>query len=283
MTIKNYIIILVFSLLLVGCEKSETVNNPEGENETANCICSDIEESEIANGSDLHDYRVLGVLYAKNSTLKYVSRKGGGKRWYADSEYEYDDFGRISKVSRMYDTGKEKGIISYSIYAYNTNNQLEKITEHNVNGGYIVFSNYSYDKDGNKLKTLIEYSQMERKDSILYFYEDNSLKREEQYDGGLFNNGLKAYIEYKYDNQGNLITEIIYSGVNNCPFRLSKHVYKNGLNVKTEVFTYYNIIEKTKLREVRRYYDQNGNLIYLESEELSFLSSSSSYTMKYEY
>jgi len=54
-------------------------------------------------------------------------------------------------------------------------------------------------------------------------------------------------------------------------------------NVKTDIFVYYNVIGKTKLREIRRYYDKNNNLIYLKSQELSVLSSTMSYISKYEY
>jgi len=54
----------------------------------------------------------------------------------------------------------------------------------------------------------------------------------------------------------------------------------NGLNVKTEIF---NINNDQKIREIRRYYDRNDNLIYLESEELSMYSSAMSYVTKYEY
>jgi hypothetical protein len=63
----------------------------------------------------------------------------------------------------------------------------------------------------------------------------------------------------------------------------SVHSYQNGLNVITEVFIYYNVIGKTKLREIRRYYDKNDNLIYVDYKELSALSSTMSYVTKYDY
>ena len=149
---------------------------------------------------------------------------------------------------------------------------------------------YSYDKDGNRIKEVIEYPRTlpSRADSTLYYYENNRLTREDKYEDGYFGHEpwrseLITYIEYEYDDQGNLVKESNYSGIDNSPFGFSVHSYQDGLNVKTEVFFCYNIIGETKLREIRRFYDKNDNLIYLESQELSIGSSTTSYTHKYEY
>ena len=150
---------------------------------------------------------------------------------------------------------------------------------------------YSYDKNGNKMKEVIEYPQLTfqpRTDSTLYYYKNNRLMRENKYEDGYFGrepwrSELIAYIEYEYDNQGQLVKESNYSGIDNTLLRYSIHSYQNGLNVKSETFVFYNVIGKTKLREIRRYFDELDNLIYLESQELSGLSSSLSYISKYEY
>jgi hypothetical protein len=263
---------------------------------------SSCEKNEMDNNSVIRDYRVNDVLYSKNANLKQVSVQYGncginsGTIWYLEQEYEYDDMGRISKVSRpMYEDGKIKGVISYDIYVYNDKYQLEKIAYYNANlyAGFLNLQThiYSYDKDGNKLKTLIEYPVISKTDSVLYFYEKDRLVRENKYDSGPFesygvmyiNGGLVSYIEYEYDSYDNLVKETTYSGTDNSPLLISNHSYQNGLNVKTEVFTYYNIIGKTKLREIRRYYDENDNLIYLESNEVSMLSSTMGFVAKYEY
>ena len=243
---------------------------------------------------DDNTYVVSDVLYPENAKLKQELSKHGGDIWYVVTDYEYDNLGRISKVSRpMYEDGKITGLYSYSIYAYNAKSQLEKITyfHSNLNVGFLNLETYthSYDNNGNKLKTLIEYPQINRTDSILYFYDKNRLVRENKYDSGIFYNGstaytgLVSYTVYEYDNQGHLVKETNYSGIDNTPLGYSTHSYQNGLNVKTETFTYYNMIGETKLREVKRFYDTNRNLIYFESKELSMLSSMSSYEIKYEY
>ena len=266
------VIMFVFSLILISCEKSE-----------------------LDGSSVIHDYRVQNVLYAKGSKLKQISNIYGGETWYPQSEYEYDNLGRISKVAHpMYENGKMIGDIGYETYIYNTKNQLEKIIYYNSNlyAGFLNLQTYiySYDNNGNKLKTLIEYPVINETDSILYFYEGNRLVRENKYSYGTFfdgdNNaytGLSSYTKYEYDNQGNLVKEANYSRVNDTFLGFSVHIYQDGLNVQTDVFINYNVIGQTKLREIRRYYDNNDNLIYLESEELSPLSSSMSYINKYEY
>jgi hypothetical protein len=186
----------------------------------------------------------------------------------------------------MYENGTIIGLLSYSNYVYNNEGQLDKIIYYhaNTNYGFLNLETYTYfyDKDGNKLKTLIDHAG--RTDSILYFYEKNRLVRENQYDSGIFYNGstaytgLMTYIKYEY-NHDNLVKETLYSR-DNIPIRYSVHSYRNGLNVKTEIFNNNN---DQKVREIRRYYDRNDNLIYLESEELAIYSSSMSYVNKYEY
>jgi hypothetical protein len=168
---------------------------------------------------------------------------------------------------------------------------LEKIIYYHSNlyEGFINLqtSTYTYDRDKNKLKEMIVYPRALpfRMDSTLYYYENNRLKREDKYEDGYFGSEpwrseLIAYIEYEYDKQDRLVKEINYSGTDDTPYMYSIHSYKNGLNVKTEIFINSN---NEKLREIRRYYDENDNLIYLESEELSLYSSTMSCVTKYEY
>ena len=251
------ILFILNVFLLSGCGKSEMDNN------------SDIDDYITVT----HDYRVQDVLYAKGSKLKQISKKYGGETWYLDSEYEYDDLGRISKISHpMYDNGSIIGVIDYEDYVYNDKNQLEEIIYYNNNLSY----KYSYDSDGNKIKEVISSAEP---GSTLYYYNNNRLTREEQYIRNIF----IAYTEYEYDAHGNLFKETAYSGTDNILLRYSVHSYQDGLNVKTSVFIYYNVIGKTPLREILRYYDENDNLIYVQSNELSILSSYMSYFSKYEY
>ena len=242
------------------------------------------------------------ILYAKGSKLKqisYVESVKSKETGMIITQYEYDEQGRISKVSQpmykngtsMFENGTIVGLFSYSEYVYNNKGLLEKIIDNhsNINAGFINLSihTYSYDNNGKKQKEVIIYPQMtqNRVDSTLYFYVNNILIRENKYEDGYFGSEpwrsvLVTYIEYEYDNQGKLVKETKYSGTDNTPIQFNVHSYQNGLNVKTEIF---NIKNDQKIREIRRYYDRNDNLIYLESKELSMFSSAMSFVSKYEY
>ena len=274
---KYFSILLIAAVITVGCDKA-------------------IVEDGV-NNAKLKRISSMYLGFSDKEELSYKPFVTNSETiWYVTSEYEYDNFGRISKVSRpMYDNGNINGVISYDTYTYNKKSQLEKVMYYNTNiyEGFINLRTYtySYDKDGNKIKEVIEYPQLTfqpRTDSTLYYYDNNRLKREEKYEDGYFGrepwrSELITYIEYEYDNQGQLLKESNYSGTDNTIFSYSIHSYQNGLNVKTETFVYYNVIGKTKLREIRRYFDENDNLIYVESQELSVFSSSLSYISKYEY
>ena len=242
------------------------------------------------------------ILYAKGSKLKqisYVESVNSKETGSIITQYEYDKQGRINKVSQpmyengtpMFKNGTIVGLYSYSDYVYNSKGLLEKIINYhsNINAGFLNLKTYtySYDNNGRKQKEVIEYPQMPQNqvDSTVYIYVNNRLVRENKYEDGYFGSEpwrsvLVTYTEYEYDNQGKLVKETIYSGTDKKPVQYSKHSYQNGLNVKTEIF---NINNDQKIREIRRYYDRNDNLIYLESEELSMYSSAMSSVTKYEY
>lgn len=244
------------------------------------------------------------VLHAKGSKLKqisYVESVDSKVTGMIITQYEYDEQGRIVKESQpmyengtpIFENGTIVGLLSYSDYVYNNEGLLEKIiynhSNNNSNTGYINLRiyTYSYDNNEKKQKEVIEYPQMtqNRVDSTLYFYVNNRLIREDKYEDGYFGSEpwrsvLVKYIKYEYDNQGKLVKETNYSGMDNTPIQFSVHSYQKGLNVKTEIF---NINNNQKIREIRRHYDGNDNLIYLESEELSMYSSAMSYVIKYEY
>ncbi len=237
------------------------------------------------------------ILYTKGSKLKhisYVESVDSKETGMIIKQYEYDEQGRISKESQpMYKKGTIVGLISYSDYVYDSEGLLEKIiynhSNSNPNIGFLNLRThtYSYDSNKKKQKEVIEYPQMtqNRVDSIICFYENNRLIREDKYEDGFFGSEtlhsvLVTYIEFEYDNQGKLVKETNYSGTDNTPIQFSLHSYQKGLNVKTEIF---NINNNQKIREIRRHYDRNDNLIYLESEELSLYSSATSYVIKYDY
>ena len=197
-------------------------------------------------------------------------------------EYEYDEKNRVSKVSSpAYQDGKIVGIIKYDLYEYNSKEQLEKITSYNANTnsatGFINLINYNftYSNDGKKEKQYIEYPQIGSFEYLLYKYSNDRLVKIEKYGN---TNQLESYVMNEYDNSGSLVKETSY-GKDNQQYSYTHHLYENGQIVQSDVFAGKNI----HIREIFRTYDENNNLIILESNELSLVSSSVSYVLKYEY
>jgi len=200
------------------------------------------------------------------------------------AEYEYDKENRISKVSTpMYKNGEIAGTIKYDLYTYNSQGQLIMIENFNANinspTGFINLMNYiyTYSDKGKKEKEKIEYPQIGSFEYSLYKYDGDKLTKIEKYDDS---DKLESYIINDYDHSGNLIKETFF-GKDNQAISYTKHTYKNGLNVRSDVFAGKDI--KEHVREILRTYDENKNLIILESNELTLYSSMMSYVLRYEY
>lgn len=197
------------------------------------------------------------------------------------SEYEYDASGKITKVSSpIYIDGVIKGTSNYDLYEYDAMNRLVKIMSYNanLNAGFLNLRNtiYSYGGDGLKEKEQLEFPQIGSFEYIRYIHQDGRLVKKEHYNGL---DNLEMYTELAYNQSGELIEENFYSGDNEL-FRVTKHSYTNGLQTKSDTFQG---LEMEQLREVKRTFDANRNLILLESNELSILSSAHSHVLRYEY
>ncbi|MEJ1240495.1 hypothetical protein WBG78_20295 [Chryseolinea sp. T2] len=197
-------------------------------------------------------------------------------------EYEYDSQGRISKVSSpLYNNGQVVGTVKYDLYEYNSHGQLTTVSNFNANSGsptgYINLTNYSYtySTNGLKEKQLIEYPQINSFEYITYFYKDDKLTKSEKYNS---KDELQDYTVYEY-NGDRLVKETWYSSKNEVN-RITNHIFTNGLNTETMIYGGSN---NEKIREIRKTYDANYNLIMIESTELATWSSATSYVMRYEY
>ena len=199
-------------------------------------------------------------------------------------EYEYDEKGRISKVSAPF--GDRDGLLYYNLYEYNSANQLMKIVNYhsNINSptGLINLKNYiySYSSDGKIEREYIEYPQINSFEYFVYEYQNNQfvkinkLVKISKYDN---KNELESYVVNQYDNSGKLIKETSYAYDNHC-ISYTIHTYSGILLLKSDVYR-----GGVHLREILRTYDMNNNLIILESNELSMLSSAMSCVLRYEY
>lgn len=200
-------------------------------------------------------------------------------------EYEYDDNGRISRVSSpMYNEGRITGTTWYELYEYNNAGRLTGKRNFNANlnapSGFINLKNYSYEysPDGNKEKELIEYPLAGLSEYTLYTYYHGKPVRAEKFDN---RENLESYTTYSYDHSGKLITEHFYSS-DDLLMSFTVHTWYNGLQIRSDEYSVWGN-RRTHLRELIRQYDNDNNLTTLESNELSMFSSRASYVFKYEY
>jgi hypothetical protein len=197
-------------------------------------------------------------------------------------EYEYDDNGKISKVSSpMYDNGTIVGTILYDLYDYNSSGQLIKIRNYNSNlnsaTGFINLKNtlYNYSTDGEKIKETIEYPLGGINEYSDFEYQNGLLSKIKKYSG----NKLESYIEFQYNQSDKLIKETLYASDDQC-ISYTIHSYTGSLQTKSDFYTYP---DNAHYRSIIRTYDKNNNIITLESKELSLYSSVMSHVLRYKY
>jgi hypothetical protein len=197
-------------------------------------------------------------------------------------EYEYDDNGKISKVSSpMYNNGSIVGTIKYDVYEYNESGQLIKIMNYNANinspTGFINLKNTSltYSTDGKKIRETKEYPMGGITEYLEFEYQNGLLSKTKKYSGNL----LENYTEFQYDKSDNLIIETFYASDGQC-ISYTIHSYIGALQTKSDIYTY---TTNAHYRSINRTFDKNNNIIILESKELSLYSSMISHVLRYKY
>jgi hypothetical protein len=225
------------------------------------------------------------ILYQSNAKLKQIllySKIESEDPIGIVEEYQYDDKGRISKTSSpMYDNGVIAGTIKYNLYEYNSSDQLIRISNFNANlnspTGYINLQNfiYTYSADGKKIRESIENINGVISEYSVYEYKDGQLVKIKKYS----HDSLESYIENQYDNSGKLIKESFFSS-DGQGISYTIHTYSGLLQIKSDLYTFIN---DTRYRSIKRTFDNNNNLITLESNELSLYSSAMSSVLRYKY
>jgi len=214
-------------------------------------------KNEIDNGSfdfKVHDYRVENVMYPKGSKLKRVYQVFSNYRQLHNT-YTYEISGKISRVDWDYESWKY-----YDIYLYNENGQLEKISKYEV---YLDNSpnlrqtiSYNYNQEGDKIKELIEWkdinSQMQTR-YYLYQYNGKKLSKMETYE----NDKKQSYSIYEY--KGDILMKEKFFVPNEKDYLTTEHFYDQNLLVYS--ITYNKNPKSGFMRDERKYYDQNDNLI----------------------
>ena len=216
-----------------------------------------------------------GISYPKGAKLAKVWNSTGGERS-LKYEFEYDSSGRLLKKRDM------SGCIIE--YQYDGHDRLVKEIQlvSNIDGVYrnLITYHYQYDEQGLLVKKISEYPLIGRQKETSCFYVDGRMSRMVVYD----ETGREAQcVDYEYDSDGLLIKEYMRPDSNSNMIRFTEYRNDNGLNVEA---TFYSVKEDggaVLMRRVSRYYDSNGNLIMLVSDELSEISSMASYIEEYEY
>lgn len=198
-----------------------------------------------------------------------------------EEEYEYDSMGRIVRVllSPNYENGVLTKMAEYHLYEYNSAGQLIKIQYHVAfRDDYAHYNDriYTYSNNGKKIKEYNDYSGSDSFQYSLFHYENNRLKRIESYKKD--SDELDRFIENEYDNSGNLIKETTFD-TDSVPLFYYEHLYENGLNTNSYLYSWGYTKHSS---EFIKTYDENGNLIMLESFYGSG-SSKGNENLKYEY
>jgi hypothetical protein len=204
-------------------------------------------------------------------------------------QYEYDEFGRISRVSvpKAIDTTIDNRLYSFNLYEYNSASQISKIVTYNANiyspTGFINLRNqiYLYSGNGKLIKETIEYPQTGSFAYSKYLYSMSKLTKFEKYK--MDTDELESYTEYKYDKCGRLIKENQVFLSDNTFIYFTEHNYLNGLNFRSDVYAGRSASAIGHIREMLKTYDTGNNLISNKINELEEYSTQPSRIIRYEY
>ena len=216
-------------------------------------------KNEMSSDTDIHDYRIGDVLYAKGILLKRVYHYSDNTRSLY-SEYKYDESDRISRIDYAN---------SFHVYLYNVKGELETIsTYHESESSPVLFSTvvHSYDNEGNKIKEQV----IPENDKLLgmttsYQYTNGKLTKQE-----IVVDGQSPQIilfEYKDDK----VTKSKSYFQDDCS--VAEHFYDQDLLIRS--ISYKADYPKFIERESRYYYDLNDNLIKAATivDRMRYLSS----------
>ncbi len=191
-------------------------------------------------------------------------------------EYENEEYGKLSKIS--YFGGDYEILINYVVFEYNSHSKPHKKINYNSNinspTGFILLDStlLSY-ADGNLIVEEIWYPLAGYVDSYKYEYANSHLIKKSKY----HRQELENYIIFSYSDNNN--TKEAYYSSNNEKIQSVLHDYTDELRIKSE---FYNSIDEL-MRIINFTYDNNGNLIIEESNEIMPYGSLMDHVTRYEY
>ncbi len=197
------------------------------------------------------------------------------------NNYEYFDNGKLKKTSYSHPDGI---VLAYSDYEYNNENQLGKITEFNSNtnltSGYLILTTHEFEyfANGSKSKETICHPVIGTFEYITFEYDDEqNMIRKYFYNT---DNQMVNYRTYEYDDFGNILKETSYSNKDEQTGE-TLHYYQDDMLYKSDVYILGN--DKVHLEQILKTYDNENNLITMQSNVLWSASSRSSIVFKFIY
>ena len=197
------------------------------------------------------------------------------------TDYEYFGNGKLKKTCYFHDDGI---ILSYSNYEYNSDDRLDRIVDFTANSnetsGYLNLATHKFEYSNNDLKSkeTIYYPVIGTSEHITFEYNSKGNLTKKAF----FNsdNELLRYIIFVYDEFGNILKETSFSN-NDEQTGETLHYYHNNMLYKSDVYILGN--DKVHLEQILKTYDNNNNLIMLQSNILWKASSRSSMVLKFIY
>ena len=208
--------------------------------------------------------------YDENGNLSKDEEYNADGTLYDVEAYEYDENGNL--IKKKYDGYDEDGLLHYSeLTEYNEHGDCIKEEYAYPDGGV---DSYEYDEDGKVIKEAHIYLDgNEYAEYIVeYEYDENGNCAKESYKNST---GYESVTEYEYNEYGNMIKATFV----NCEDYESVTEYENDENgncVKesfkdsygTEYIIEYEYDEDgNEIKKTQRFYDSEGNLIDIITEE----------------
>ncbi|CAD5282635.1 MULTISPECIES: hypothetical protein [unclassified Imperialibacter] len=194
--------------------------------------------------------------------------------------YEYDENDRVSRIVTP-GVGGMDDIAQYQSFEYDSEDRVSSVSTYVANTGepngflLIEVKNIFYSGDGVKTKESVENPQIGLKKERKFSYEGILLAKSEEFD----NKGLlERYTVFEYNDSGTLKKETAYSStgeLNNYVI----HVYDGELRRHSSFYSFNNEL----IKEEKRAYDSNSNLVELKSINKALWLSSMSYRLEYTY
>ncbi|WP_339815381.1 hypothetical protein [uncultured Imperialibacter sp.] len=194
--------------------------------------------------------------------------------------YEYDENDRVARIITP-GTGGLEDIAQYQSFGYNSEGRVSSVSTYVANTGepngflLIEVKNIFYSGDGVKTKESVENPQIGLKKETKFSYEGIRLAKSEEFDN---KGALERYTVYEYNDSGTLKKETAYSPTGDLNSYVS-HVYEGNRRIHSSFYSF----SEELVKEEKRAYDANGNLVELKSINIALWLSTMSYRLEYTY